>query len=248
MNTLPVGLCGELRTIARVRGVTARAQLVRVERPVGRSERDVAGRRAGEDRVGPVVLVERLEDDDLVARVEDREHRGDHPLGRAAGDRDLGLRVGLPARVGPGGLRRDRVAQRLRTPRDRVLVDVGEDGVGGSLLELVGCGEVGEALREADRAVRDRKAVHLADDRLGESLSLVAEPRRAGSHHAAESTCLRSAQVYDDARTRRAVQCGRLLRWWSRCRSRPSRRALPGQPRRGPRPKPGSPLPCRPAA
>ena len=69
------------------------AQLVGVDAPVRLVQRHVARDGAGEDGVGPVVLVERLEDDHLVARVHQRQHGRDHPLGRAAGDGDLGLRV-----------------------------------------------------------------------------------------------------------------------------------------------------------
>ena len=103
-KTLPVGLCGELTTIARVRLGERRPELVRVDRPVRLVEGDVAGRRPGQDRVRAVVLVERLEDDDLVARVDDPEHRRDHRLGRAAGDRDLRLGVDDPVRDGTGSV------------------------------------------------------------------------------------------------------------------------------------------------
>ena len=76
MNTLPVGLCGVLSRIARVRGVIAARELVRVERPVAACGRSVTTRRrapasATRGRVGVVVG---LEHDDLVARVAQREH------------------------------------------------------------------------------------------------------------------------------------------------------------------------------
>ena len=154
MKTLPVGLCGELTTMRPRPRPERGPQLVGIDRPVRLVERDVARDGAGQDRVGAVVLVERLEDDDLVARVEQPEHRRDHRLGRAAGDGDLGLRVdGAPAREVPRRRRGDRVAQRLRAPGDRVLVDVGVDGLGDRVLELGRAGEVREALGEADRAV-----------------------------------------------------------------------------------------------
>ena len=69
-KTLPEGLLGLLKTMARVRGVTARAEPVGVEAEVGRLERHPDRHRAGDDAAGPVVLVERLEDDDLVAGIE----------------------------------------------------------------------------------------------------------------------------------------------------------------------------------
>ena len=91
-----------------------RAQLVRVDRPVRFVERDVARDRAGQDRVGAVVLVVGLEHDDLVARVEQPEHGGHHRLGRAAGDGDLGLGIDrAPAGELARRRRGDRVAQRL---------------------------------------------------------------------------------------------------------------------------------------
>ena len=77
-----------------------RPELVGVDPPVRLVEGHVARDRAGQDRVRAVVLVERLEHDDLVARVEQAEHRRDHPLGRAVDDRDLGVGVDDPARDG----------------------------------------------------------------------------------------------------------------------------------------------------
>ena len=62
MNTLPVGLCGELSDDAARPRAERRPQLVRVDRPVGLVERHVARHRAGQDRVRAVVLVVRLED------------------------------------------------------------------------------------------------------------------------------------------------------------------------------------------
>ena len=157
-----------------------RAQLVRIDRPVRFVQRDVARDRAGQDRVGAVVLVVGLEHDDLVARVEQPEHGGHHRLGRAAGDGDLGLGVDrAPAGEVARRRRGDRVAQRLAPPGDGVLVDVVGDGGRGSRLELGRAREVGEALGEADRTGRDREPVHLADDRFGEALGLGRDPGRA---------------------------------------------------------------------
>jgi hypothetical protein len=81
-----------------------RGQPGEVERPAG-LERHVDRPRVGENRVGSVVFVERLEDDHLVARIHQREQRGDHRLGGAAGDGDLPLGIRLqpvPLRVGSG--------------------------------------------------------------------------------------------------------------------------------------------------
>src|SRR5260370_18905927 len=74
-------------------GVERLLQLAPVERKVGISQRDVTRGRAGQDRVGSVILVNRLEDDDLVARVDHREQARDHRFGRAACHRDIALGV-----------------------------------------------------------------------------------------------------------------------------------------------------------
>ena len=160
-----------------------RAKLIGIDRPVRLVQRDVAGDGSGQDRVGAVVLIERLEDDHLVARVEQPEHRRDHPLGRTAGHRDLRLRIDHPAGVEAGGLRCDGIAERLRAPGDRVLVHVRIDRGGGGRFQLRRTGEVGKALGEADRPRLDRQAVHVADDRLREGRGLAAD--RA---HGAECT------------------------------------------------------------
>ena len=128
-------------------------ELVGIERPVGLAQRHEPRHRARENRVGPVVLVERLEDDHLVAGIDDAEHRRDHRLGRAAADGDL--RVGIdrhavPAREVVG----DRVAQAPRAPGHRVLVDVGVDGARRRRLDLGRRRKIGKPLRQVDRAVR----------------------------------------------------------------------------------------------
>ena len=69
----------------------------------------VTGHGAGQDGVGTVVLVERLEDHDFVARVDRRQHGGDHRFGRAATHGDL--RVGVDRDpVTPGEVSRHGVA------------------------------------------------------------------------------------------------------------------------------------------
>ena len=155
-------------------------QLIGIDRPVRFVERHVSRGGPGEDRVGAVVLVERLEHDDLVARVEQAEHRRDHSLGRAAHHRDLGIRVRLPARVEAGGLGGDGPAERRRAGDDRVLVDVGKERGRGRLLELGRGREVREALGQADGTGLHRQAVHLADDGLGEALGLAADAAHGG--------------------------------------------------------------------
>src|SRR5207249_1966394 len=61
-----------------------------------------------------------------------------------------------------------RVAEALRAPGDRVLVDVVEDRRARGLLELQRRGEVGEALRQVDRVVLRGEPRHFADHALRE--------------------------------------------------------------------------------
>ena len=58
--------------------------------------------------------------------------------------------------------------RRRRAPRDRVLVDVVVDRRARRVLHRLGHREIGQALRQVDRAVLVRHARHLADHRLGE--------------------------------------------------------------------------------
>ena len=175
-KTLPVGLLGEFRMMALVRGVKARAQFLRVEAPVGRLQPDVTRGGAAQLGVGAVVLVERLEQHHFVARIEHGQQRGDHALGGAAADRDFAVGVEFHA-IGPPVFGCDGIAKRLGAPGDGVLIDVGVDGFGRGALQNRGRGKIGEALRQIDGPVAYREARHLADDGFGESgYPLAAEP------------------------------------------------------------------------
>jgi hypothetical protein len=142
-------------------------QLGGIEAPVRRAQRHEARRGAAEHGIRTVVFVEGLEDDDLVTRIDERQHRRDHRFGGAAGDRDLGLGIdgvaALALRLGG-----DRVAEALGAPGDGVLVDVGVQCRGGSVLESCGCPEIGKSLRQIDGVVLARLASHVANHRLGE--------------------------------------------------------------------------------
>ena len=66
-----------------MRGVIARAELVGIERPVGRAQLHDAPLSAGQRDARGVRVVVRLERDDLVARLAQREQRGrDAPRSR----------------------------------------------------------------------------------------------------------------------------------------------------------------------
>ncbi len=165
---MPVGLRAVQDDRPRA-GAESGLQLIGVDAPVGLAQRDVARDGAGQDGIRPVILVERLEDDHLVARINEGEHGGDHPLGRPAGDGDLGLRIDRPGRVEAGRLGGDRLAEVAGSPRDGVLVDVLIDRSLGRLLELGRARKIREPLGQVHRIVQGGMAGHLADDGLGEA-------------------------------------------------------------------------------
>ena len=115
-KTVPVGLLGLQMTIALVLLVKGRRQLVGIEPPVRRPERNEPRLRAGDSAVGPVILVERLREDHFVAGIDQRNQRDQHRLGAAAGDGDLGFGIDLEPEM-PSGMFGDRLAQVLARPR-----------------------------------------------------------------------------------------------------------------------------------
>ena len=95
------GLLGEFTMIAFVRGPNAaRSSSGSNTKSSPRSVTYLSVAPA-HGRVGHVVLVERLEDDDFVHRVHEGEHRRHDRLGRPAGDRHLALRVDVQPVVAP---------------------------------------------------------------------------------------------------------------------------------------------------
>ena len=74
LKTLPVGLFGVLRMMALVRGPKARGKFSGSNVQSGGAKFHETRRRAGEDRIRPVIFVERLEDDDFVAGIDDGHH------------------------------------------------------------------------------------------------------------------------------------------------------------------------------
>ena len=160
---MPVGLCGELMTMARVREETLRLHFVPVDAVVGRTERgehrDAAAQRHGRH----VGIVDRLKQQDFVARMHERGERREEAFGRAGGHRDLGDRV-VAAAVQLLDLRRERLAQREHAGHRRVLVvplaHVARDGVD----QLGRRIEVGKPLRQIDRADLVGQARHDRED------------------------------------------------------------------------------------
>ena len=126
---------------------------------------------AGQNAVGPVVLVKRLRQDHLIAGVDQREQDHQHRLGAAAGDRDLGLRIDREPQV-PGGVLGDGLPQVSRSPGNRILVHVVLDRATGGVLEYLGSGEIGHPLRQVDRVILQRLDRHTPNHALGESRGL----------------------------------------------------------------------------
>ena len=154
-----------------------RLECLAVKVECGRVERHVDGLGPRKDRVGAVVLVERREDDDLVAGVCDRHHGGHHCLGGAAGDHDVLIGVDRHAHkvLLLGG---KRLAHGLGAPSDGVLMveRLGVAGDGAQAIEQLRRGiKVGEALREVDGVVLIGDARHAADDRIGKRCRAIGE-------------------------------------------------------------------------
>src|SRR5215831_17346627 len=88
-----------------------------VERPIRSPELDVSWRRAGNNGIWSVILVERFENDDLVAGVDHGQEHIDHRFGRAARHSDLPLWVDVDTEK-LLRLINQRIAEVLRSPRN----------------------------------------------------------------------------------------------------------------------------------
>ena len=85
-------------------------ELVAVKRPIRRLEFYKARQGAGKIRIRPVILIERLEDDDFVAGIDDRHHAGHHGFRRAAADGDFAFGI-IADVLGQGEFVDDRVTR-----------------------------------------------------------------------------------------------------------------------------------------
>ena len=130
VQTVALGLCGELTMMARVRGVSAAAILSKSGRKVPGVSGTRTTRAAGQFDVGHVAVVAGLQHDHLVARPHDGQDGGDDGLRGAGRDGDLGGRVVAVAVHALSILAGDRLAQRRHAGHRRVLVVAARHRVG----------------------------------------------------------------------------------------------------------------------
>src|SRR6202000_2804110 len=139
-----------------------------------------------------IALVERLEDDHLVAWIRRRKQRRGHAFRSAAASRNFKLRVQFQA-VASGVLPRDGSAKRLCAPGDGILIVIRFNSFNRRPFEIDRRGEIRESLRQVDGAMLDCQARHLADYRLREprgSFAVKALARGCRSHlHIMFSRC-----------------------------------------------------------
>ena len=151
------------------------SEILGIERVVGRPEGHDSPLRTGHRDRSSVRVVVRLEGDDLVAGLAEREQRRRDGLRRARGHQHLGLGVVLEP-VPTLLVRGNRVAQLAYPGAGRVLVVAREDRVDRHLLDDVRSVDVGEPLTEVDRAGALGERRHLGEDRG-------AEPSQPRSKH-----------------------------------------------------------------
>ena len=144
-------------------GRDGRADRRLVDAEPGRLERHDARYPARDLDARGVRVVVRLEEDDLVARIEEAGHAVEDRLGRAAGDDDLALAIaGKSAR--PREARGDRGGELGQAGHARVLAAAVADRLDRGLLHELRAVEVGRPLPEVDRSVLDREGRHLGED------------------------------------------------------------------------------------
>ena len=139
-----------------------RFQHVCVEAVLRRNKRNVDRLGAGKDSVRAVVLIERREYDDLIARVGNGQHSRHHRLSGAAGNDYLGVRVDVVAHEALL-LCGYRVAEVLGAPGRSVLVEILLSDLRQALEYLLRRLEIREALGEIHRAVLVGYSRHAAN-------------------------------------------------------------------------------------
>ena len=169
-KTLPQGFDGRVDEDGAGARSDGGAQAVEVEMPVGSVQRNGHGHGAQREHGVPVIAVEGLEEDDLVAGIEQGQRGGVERAGGSGGDENLGFGIGVDAVVG-GELGGDGFAQR----GDAVEAGVGVEATVDRVDRALG-GErrkfgIADALGEIDSADA------IALDRHGADLGLEDERR-----------------------------------------------------------------------
>ncbi len=166
---------------------------VGVEREIGIGERDEDGVDAQRLERGDVVAVEGLEEQNLVAGIDQRHDGRVKSAGGAGGDKDFGLGV-VGERVVALLLRRNGVAQAVNAVEAGVDVVAGVNGRDGFGLDRRGHGGVADALGQVDAADGVASDGHGADFRLEDTGSELAQgqARRGGGGGHEEDPCFPS--------------------------------------------------------
>ena len=138
-------------------------ELIVVRLEVRRPQQDGAMHPAAERDHGRVGVVERLERDDFVAVVHEREDGCGQRLGRPSGDENFAIRVDLDL-VKALLVCGDRVPQHRIAESRRVLVHAVTDGLSGGLDHLGRAVLIRESLPEVDGPGRRGEAGHLRED------------------------------------------------------------------------------------
>ena len=177
------GLCGTVEQHQPGARAEHRVQPLPVVAKSRLGERQTHAASAGEPHRRLVGVVGRIEDDDLVARPDQRLHGRVDRLGRPERDGDFGLRVDRDA-VGGVQLRRDALAQRRQTLHRCVLVVAGAHGRGHQLGEPRIDVVIGKALAEIERVELAGAARHDGEDRradVGQLARHRARPARSAA-------------------------------------------------------------------
>ena len=152
---------------------------VKVERR--RDKRNENRIRAGENGIRTVILIERREDDDLVAGVADGHHRAHHRLGAAAGDENLGIRINRSA-VGTSLLAGEGFAEVFRAEGHGILMRAFVRDFAQAVGDGLGRRKIRKTLGEIDSIDLVADARHAADDGVGERLNTMAQFWHKYSH------------------------------------------------------------------
>jgi hypothetical protein len=163
------------------KGVLERAQ---VQPPVRRGDAEADGNSPGPLYQRQIAVIERLDEDHLVARLQQSQEGVGQGLGRTRGHHDLRLPVDVEpveALVGGG----DGLTQFGQSQHRRILVRPLHQRIGGHATNVLRPVHIGKALPQIDGAARDGKSRHGFENRGGK-----AGEHRIGRLHAVLHPCI----------------------------------------------------------